>query len=256
VPSPETRSRVLVTGGAKGIGGAVSRTLAAAGFDLVITYNSSRDAADTMAAELAAAHNGGEFRALGCDLSDADAVERLAAELEADEAGYFGFVHNAGMPYDTLTATVDVKQGQRAMQVNFWSFVRLSRALFRGMSRKRQGRMVAIGSVTALRGNQGNAVYAATKAALLGYVKTLAVEAARRNITANVVAPGYVDTDMLESYKEFRAKLEPQVPLGRYAKPEEIAGMVAYLLSPAAAYVTGAELTIDGGLSASLGIKR
>ena len=247
---------MLVTGGAKGIGGAISRALAQAGCDLAITYNSSRAAADAVLAELAAAHPGGTFRAIGCDLSDSDAVEALATAIEADEAGYFGFVHNAGMPYDTLTATVDVRQGQRAMQVNFWSFARLARAQFRGMSRKRAGRIVAIGSVTALRGNQGNAVYAATKAALLGYVKTLAVEAARRNITANVITPGYVDTDMLDSYKDFRAKLEPQVPLGRYAKPEEIAGMVAYLLSPAAGYVTGAELTIDGGLSASLGLKR
>ena len=115
---------------------------------------------------------------------------------------------------------------------------------------------MVIGSVTAERGNQGNAAYAATKAALLGYTRTLAVEIASRNITVNYVAPGFIDTEMLSKYEKFREQMEGQIPAKRFAKPEDVAGIVTFLLSPAAAYITGAYLPVDGGLTAALGIHR
>jgi NAD(P)-dependent dehydrogenase (short-subunit alcohol dehydrogenase family) len=142
------------------------------------------------------------------------------------------------------------------MQVNFWSFTRLVTGLVRTMMRAKEGRVVVIGSVTAERGNQGNAAYAATKAALLGYARTLAVEIASRNITVNYVAPGFIDTEMLSKYEKFREQMERQIPAKRFAKPEDVAGIVAFLLSPAAAYITGAYLPVDGGLTAALGIHR
>jgi NAD(P)-dependent dehydrogenase (short-subunit alcohol dehydrogenase family) len=124
------------------------------------------------------------------------------------------------------------------------------------MMRAKEGRVVVIGSVTAERGNQGNAAYAATKAALLGYTRTLAVEIASRNITVNYVAPGFIDTEMLSKYEKFREQMEGQIPARRFAKPEDVAGIVTFLLSPAASYITGAYLPVDGGLTAALGIHR
>jgi NAD(P)-dependent dehydrogenase (short-subunit alcohol dehydrogenase family) len=142
------------------------------------------------------------------------------------------------------------------MQVNFWSFTRLAAGLVRTMMRARDGRIVAIGSVTAERGNQGNAAYAASKAALLGYTRTLAVESASRGITVNYVAPGFIDTDMLAKYGKYRESMESQIPAKRFAKPDDVAGIVAFLLSPHAAYITGAYLPVDGGLTAAIGIHR
>jgi NAD(P)-dependent dehydrogenase (short-subunit alcohol dehydrogenase family) len=124
------------------------------------------------------------------------------------------------------------------------------------MMRAKEGRVVVIGSVTAERGNQGNAAYAASKAALLGYTRTLAVEIASRNITANYVAPGFIDTEMLSKYEKFREHMESQIPAKRFAKPEDVAGIVTFLLSPAASYITGAYLPVDGGLTAAIGIHR
>jgi NAD(P)-dependent dehydrogenase (short-subunit alcohol dehydrogenase family) len=143
-----------------------------------------------------------------------------------------------------------------AMQVNYWSFTRLVNTLLRPMMRARDGRVAVIGSVTALQANQGNAAYAASKAALLGYVRTLAIEIARTGVTVNYVAPGFIDTAMLAPYAKFRETIEGQIPARRFARPEEIAAVVAFLLSPGASYLTGAVLPVDGGLSAALGIHR
>ena len=142
------------------------------------------------------------------------------------------------------------------MQVNFWSFTRIGGALTRQMMRARDGRVVVIGSITALQANQGNAAYAASKAALLGYVRTLAIEIARTGVTVNYVAPGFIDTEMMAPYAKYREQMEAQIPARRFAKPEEIADLVAFLLTPQASYLTGAVLPIDGGLSAAIGIQR
>ena len=145
---------------------------------------------------------------------------------------------------------------ERLMQVNFWSFARLSRAVVRPMTRARTGRIVAVGSVIGLQASQGNAAYGATKAALLGYVRTLAIETAKRGVTVNFVAPGFVDTGMLAKFAAYRTATEQRVPAGRYAQPEEIAAVVAFLTSPAASYITGAVIPVDGGLTASIGVQR
>jgi 3-oxoacyl-[acyl-carrier protein] reductase len=124
------------------------------------------------------------------------------------------------------------------------------------MMRARTGRIVGIGSVAALEGNQGNAAYAATKGAMLSYVRTLAVETAKRGITVNYVAPGFIDTDMLAPYANYREQMQKQIPAGRFARPEDIAGLVGFLVSPGAAYITGAVLPIDGGLTATIAFQR
>lgn len=247
--------RVLVTGGGRGLGAAIVKALAAAGHDVTFTYRSSADAAEASAKSLAADHPGQRFAALRIDLSDRDAVAAFAAGLR-DDASYDGFVHNAGHTYDALAMMMDQAKAEVAMQVNYWSFTRLANALMRPMMRARNGRVAVIGSVTALQANQGNAAYAASKAALLAYARTLAVEVARTGVTVNYVAPGFIDTEMLAPYAKFRAAMEGQIPSRRFAAPEEIASVVAFLMSPAASYLTGAVLPVDGGLSAALGVHR
>ena len=151
---------------------------------------------------------------------------------------------------------LDQDKAEAAMQVNFWSFTRLAAGMVRTMMRAKDGRVVVIGSVTAERGNQGNSAYAASKAALLGYSRTLAIESASRGITVNYVAPGFIDTEMMTKYDKYREQMEQQIPAKRFAKPEDVAGIVAFLLAPAASYITGAYLPVDGGLTAGMGIHR
>src|SRR5712671_1177956 len=237
------------------LGAAIVKALAAAGHDVTFTYRSSGDAAEASAKALAAAYPGQRFAALRIDLSDRDAVAAFAAGL-ADDARYDGFVHNAGHTYDALAMMMDQAKAEVAMQVNYWSFTRLANALVRPMMRARNGRVAVIGSVTALQANQGNAAYAASKAALLAYARTLAIEVARTGVTVNYVAPGFIDTEMLAPYAKFRDTMEGQIPSRRFAAPEEIASVVAFLMSPGASYVTGAVLPVDGGLSAALGVHR
>lgn len=247
-------TRVLVTGGAKGVGAAIVRALATAGHDVDFTYRSSGEQALALAAEIEAAHPGRSIRARALDLSDKAALDAFCEEAEGES--WFGLVHNAGQPYDTLAAMMVQDKAEAAMQVNFWAFTRLAKSLMRGMVRARAGRIVAIGSVAALRGNPGNAAYAASKGALISYAKTLAVETAKRGVTVNVIAPGFVDTDMMAPYAAYRDKMEGQIPAGRFAKPQEVAGIAAFLMSEPAAYVTGTVLPIDGGLTAHLGVHR
>jgi 3-oxoacyl-[acyl-carrier protein] reductase len=246
--------RVLVTGGGKGVGAAVVRALAAADFDVDFTYRASADAARGLAEELKGAFPSRRFNAHSVDLSEKGSLDIFCEAIEKET--FFGFVHNAGQPYDALAAMMAQDKAEAAMQVNFWSMTRLVKTLLRGMIRARAGRIVAIGSVAALQGNPGNAAYAASKGALLSYCRTLAIETAKRGITVNTIAPGFIDTDMMAAYASYRPDMEKQIPAGRFAAPEEVAGVVAFLMSPAAAYITGAVLPIDGGLTAMIGVHR
>jgi NAD(P)-dependent dehydrogenase (short-subunit alcohol dehydrogenase family) len=247
-------TKVLVTGGAKGVGAAIVRALAAAGHDVDFTFRFSAEQAKALAEEIAASHPGRSIVALPLDLSDKEALDAFCDAREGES--YFGFVHNAGQPYDSLAAMMVQDKAEAAMQVNFWAFTRLAKSLMRNMIRARAGRIVAIGSVAALRGNPGNAAYAASKGALISYAKTLAVETGKRGVTVNVIAPGFVDTDMMAPYAAYRDKMQGQIPAGRFARPEEVAGLAAVLMSEPAAYISGTVLPIDGGLTAQLGVHR
>jgi 3-oxoacyl-[acyl-carrier protein] reductase len=247
-------TRILVTGGAKGVGAAIVRALVAAGHDVDFTYRSSGDAAVALADDLMQASPGRTIKAHAVDLADKTALEAFCELLEGES--FFGLVHNAGQPYDALAAMMQQDKAEAAMQVNFWSMTRIAKALMRGMIRSKAGRIVAIGSVAALQGNPGNAAYAASKGALISYCRTLSVETAKRGVTVNVIAPGFIDTDMMAPYAAYRDSMEKQIPAGRFAKPEEIAGLAAFLMSEPAAYITGAVLPIDGGLTSMLGVHR
>lgn len=233
--------RALVIGGRRGIGAAVVRALADQSYEVTYTFRTAP--ADSLAAS----------RQL--DLADRTAVEAFAREQEEPPA-WDAYVHVAGTTYDTLAAVMEQDAAEAMMQVNYWAFARIARAVVRPMLRARSGRIVAIGSVMGLHASQGNASYAASKAALLSYVRTLAIESAKRGVTVNYVAPGFVDTAMLEPYAAYRGGIEGRIPAGRFGRAEEIAAMVAFLASPAAGYVNGAYIPVDGGLTASLGIHR
>jgi NAD(P)-dependent dehydrogenase (short-subunit alcohol dehydrogenase family) len=247
-------TRILVTGGGKGVGAAIVRALVAAGHDVDFTYRSSGDAAKVLSQELMAGNPGRTIKAHEVDLADKAALESFCEMLEGES--FFGLIHNAGQPYDALAAMMQQDKAEAAMQVNFWSLTRIAKSVMRGMIRTKAGRIVAIGSVAALQGNPGNAAYAASKGALISYCRTLSVETAKRGVTVNVIAPGFIDTDMMAPYAAYRENMEKQIPAGRFAKPEEIAGLAAFLMSEPAAYITGTVLPIDGGLTSMLGVHR
>ena len=248
------RKRILVTGGARGVGAAIVTNLASAGFDVDFTYRNSSGEAEALIAQLKAASPDARITAHALDLSETGSLDIFAEALE-DET-YWGLVHNAGQSYDVLAAMMAQDKAEAAMQVNFWSLTRLVKSMIRGMIRARGGRIAVIGSVAALQGNPGNAAYAASKGALLSYCRTLAIESAKRGITVNYVAPGFIDTDMMAPYAAYRAKMETQIPAGRFAAPGDVAALVGFLMGPGAGYVTGAVLPVDGGLSAMIGVHR
>jgi NAD(P)-dependent dehydrogenase (short-subunit alcohol dehydrogenase family) len=244
-----------VIGGRRGIGAAVVEALAEAGFDVTFTQRSDPDGTAARLADLHARFPGRSFAAHALDLADRAAVDAYAEEIEG--GGPLGaLVHVAGTTYDQLAAIMEQDPAEALMQVNFWSFARLARAAVRPMLRARTGRIIAIGSVVGQQASQGNAAYGASKAALASYVRTLAIESAKRGVTVNCIAPGFVETEMVAAFADYRKATETRVPAGRYAAPDEIAAVAAFLASPGAAYVTGTVIPVDGGLTASLGIPR
>jgi 3-oxoacyl-[acyl-carrier protein] reductase len=250
-----TYGHVLVTGGARGIGEAIVRQVAQSGYDVTFTFSQSEEEAQTLKGELTGLYQQQSFTAHQLDLANREDVTAFAKDL-AERDALYGFVHNAGMSYDTLTAMIDQSRAEKVMQVNFWAMTRLASALVRPMMAARRGRIIGIGSIAFVHASAGNAVYAASKGAMMSYIKTLAIEAARRGVCANYIAPGFVDTDMMAPYEDYRKKMESQIPLRRFAKPEEIAGLVDFLLSPPAAYITGTVIPIDGGIHAGLAVQR
>ncbi|MEW5424282.1 SDR family NAD(P)-dependent oxidoreductase [Amorphus sp. 3PC139-8] len=251
----DVAKRVYVVGASRGIGAATACALAEDGYDLLLASRNTDGALAALGEELRARHPDRVIETMQVDTGDRAQVAALAARLEEDEAAY-GLLYNAGQSYDRLAATIEAERIAELMEINALAFMRLAAAAIRPMIRARTGRIIATGSVTATGGVSGNAAYAATKGALIGYVRTLAVEIARKGVTVNVMAPGFIETSLIEPYLAYRDQLERQIPAGRLGRPEEIADLIRFVISPRASYITGAVLTIDGGLSAHLVSRR
>ncbi|MDH3347696.1 MAG: 3-oxoacyl-ACP reductase FabG [Desulfobulbaceae bacterium] len=243
VPLDNTNKTVFITGASRGIGAAIARRLAASGFDIWLNYAGNHEAAKQVATEVE--QFGRKCTLLPFDVSDEDAIEETLVPLLEDEVPY-GFVHNAGIARDSLAAMMPRKDWDRVLGVHLTGFFLLSRLLVKSMLGKRQGRIIAIGSVSGEMGQPGQINYAAAKAGLVGACKTLAKEVGRRNILVNVVSPGLIETDMIRDVPTERVL--PLIPLGRVGQPEEVAGMVNFLLGEEAGYITGQVISINGGL--------
>jgi 3-oxoacyl-[acyl-carrier protein] reductase len=236
----------LVTGASRGIGRAILHALARQGATAVGTATSAAGAAE-IGAGLAAAGLAG--RGLVLNVADAASVEAALADIEGREGPVGLLVNNAGITRDGLLMRMKPEDWEAILNTNLTSVYRLSKAVLRGMMKARTGRIISIASVVGLTGNAGQTNYAAAKAGIVGFTKSLAREVASRNITCNVIAPGFIDTDMTRSLsEEQRAQLAGQIPLGRLGSPEDIAAAVVYLASPAGAYVTGETLSVNGGM--------
>ena len=231
---------VLVTGGNRGIGLAVATAFADAGDKVAFTYRSGEPPA-------ALVERG--CLAVRCDVTDAEQVEQAYKEIEEAHGPVEVLVANAGVTRDELLLRMSEEDFTSVLDTNLTGTFRLVKRAARGMLRARRGRIVVISSVVALLGSAGQANYAASKAGLVGFARSLARELGSRNITVNVVAPGFVDTDMTRALSdEQRGSVLGRIPLGRYAQPQEVAASVRFLASEEAAYITGAVIPVDGGL--------
>lgn len=238
----------LVTGASRGIGAATALALGAAGHAVAVGYRSGADEAGEVVDALRAA--GMEACcAVGLDVTDADSVDAAVAEVEQSLGRVTIAVNNAGVTADGLFMRMGSDRWRAVLDANLDGAFHVTRRVVPGMVRERWGRIVSVSSVSGLMGSAGQANYAAAKAGLVGLTRSLARELGSRQITANVVAPGPIATEMLAAAGETRAdELAALVPVGRLGRPEEVAAAVTYLCSDAAAYVTGAILPVDGGL--------
>jgi 3-oxoacyl-[acyl-carrier protein] reductase len=236
----------VVTGASRGIGEAIALALARAGATVVGTATSEKGA-EQISLRLAEAAGKGAGRVL--DVRDAAACAALVERVAADFGPVAILVNNAGVTRDNLLARMKDEEWDEIQATNLKSVFVLSRAVLRGMMKARAGRIVNITSVVGFTGNPGQSNYAAAKAGIVGFSKSLAREVGSRNITVNCVAPGFIETDMTRSLAEEQVKkLVENVPLGRLGRVDDIAAAVAFLCSPAAAYITGATLHVNGGM--------
>ncbi len=236
----------IVTGATRGIGRATARELATAGARVLINYQRNAALAEELAAEIAA-HRGEAF-ACQADVADEDAVQRMV-QAALDRWGRIDIlINNAGITADAPLARLRPEQWRQVIETDLTSVFLCCRAVLPAMRAAGYGRIVSVSSLAALAGNVGQTNYAAAKAGIIGLSRALAREVAREGITVNVVAPGYIETDMVETVPEaLRTWALQAIALGRFGQPEEVAAAIRFLVSPRASYITGHVLTIDGG---------
>ena len=234
----------LVTGASRGIGAAIAARLAADGARVIGTATT-----DDGAARITASLSGAGGRGAVLDVTNQQSIDALLADVEGREGQVGILCNNAGITRDTLLLRMKPEDWDAVIQTNLASVFRLSKAVVRGMMKARGGRIISIASIVGLTGNGGQVNYAAAKAGMIGFSKSLARELGSRGITVNVIAPGFIDTDMTKALGDAqRDSLTAQIPLARLGRPEDIAAAVAFLASPDAAYITGETVNVNGGM--------
>jgi 3-oxoacyl-[acyl-carrier protein] reductase len=234
----------FVTGGTRGIGFAIAAKLGESGARVAISGRDAGRAAET------AGRLGGGALGVACDVADEAQVEQAIAAIESGLGPVDILVNNAGVTRDNILLRLDGAAWDEVLDTNLKGTFHTTRSVIRGMMKRRSGRIINISSIVGLIGNKGQANYAASKAGLIGFTKAIAREYASRGITANCVAPGYIETDMTNALPEdARKALLDSIALGRLGQPEDVAGAVLYLASDLAAYVTGQVLVVDGGMT-------
>jgi 3-oxoacyl-[acyl-carrier protein] reductase len=234
----------VVTGGSRGIGRVLAQRLARDGARVVVTARSA-EGAGACAAELP----GEGHLGVACDVSDRAAVDALVKRVETELGAIDVLVNNAGVTADNILVRLGDDDWDRVLDTNLRGAFLMTRAVARGMMKRRAGRIINVTSVVGLTGNRGQVNYAASKAGLVGLTKSVAKELASRNVLCNAVAPGFIETDMTsELSPEARETLQQQIALGRLGSPEDVAGVVAFLVGPDASYITGQVIVVDGGM--------
>jgi len=238
----------LITGAARGIGRAIALELAKSGFDIAVNYNASENAAESLVNEIKALGvNAVKFQA---DVSSQEQAAKLFKDVKAEMGAVSVLVNNAGITRDNLLMRMKPEEWQEVINANLNSVYYCVKEAIRDMAKARFGRIINIASVVGLIGNAGQANYAASKAGIIGFTKSIAREYASRGITANAIAPGFIATKMTEVLKdEIKAGIEAQIPAGHIGKPEDVANAVRFFASEQSAYITGQVLAVDGGMT-------
>lgn len=238
---------VIVTGGSRGIGRAISRFFASKGATVVINYVKNRDAAEEVAKEVTGA--GGQAELIQVDVSDQAAVDKAVEEIFDKYGRIDVLVNNAGVVRDGLLFSLEKEDWDRVIDTNLNGVYHFTKAVIRPMMMNRKGKIINISSYSGSRGGKGQANYAASKAAVNSFTRAVALELAAKGITVNAVAPGMIETDMSSQVRALAEdKIKERIPLGRYGQPDDVAKVVGFLASDAAEYITGQLVTVDGGL--------
>ncbi|MGV3743091.1 MAG: acetoacetyl-CoA reductase [Burkholderiaceae bacterium] len=237
----------LVTGGMGGLGEAICLKLDALGYQVVTTFSPNNTKANDWLADME--KKGHRFGAYACDVSDYASAQRCVAQLEQEIGPVDVLINNAGITRDMTFKKMDKESWDAVMKTNLDSVFNMTKAVCDGMTERGWGRIINISSVNAQKGAFGQTNYSAAKAGMHGFTKALALEVAKKGVTVNTISPGYIGTKMVTAIPEevLNTKIIPQIPVGRLGKPEEVAGLVAYLASDEAAFLTGANIAINGG---------
>ncbi len=237
----------LITGGMGGLGESISTKMATAGFRVVVTHSPGNTGATTWLAEYKA--RGFDFAAYEADVADYDSCARCVARIQAEVGPIDVLINNAGITKDTTFKKMTYTDWTAVLKTNLDSVFNMTKPICDGMVERGWGRIINVSSVNGSKGAFGQTNYAAAKAGMHGFTKSLALEVARKGVTVNTISPGYIGTKMVTAIPKdvLESKILPQIPLGRLGKPEEVAGLIIYLCSEEAAFVTGANIAINGG---------